>query len=54
MSNLVEYRVADGVAEIVMNRAPVNAIDHALARQVIDAYKRAKDDKDGRGPTGAE
>jgi enoyl-CoA hydratase len=48
MSTLVEYRVADGVAEIVMNRAPVNAINHELARQVIDAYKRAKDDKEAR------
>lgn len=48
MTKLVEYRVADGVAEIVMNRAPVNAINLQLAREVIDAYKRAKDDKDAR------
>ena len=48
MSTLVEYRVAEGVAEIVMNRAPVNAINHELARQVIDAYKRAKDDSAAR------
>jgi enoyl-CoA hydratase len=48
MSTLVEYRVAGGVAEIVMNRAPVNAINLELARAVIDAYKRAKDDKDAR------
>jgi hypothetical protein len=34
MANLVEYKVADGVAEIVMNRAPVNAINLQLAREV--------------------
>jgi enoyl-CoA hydratase len=48
MPELVEYRVADGVAEIVMNRAPVNAINMELARAVIDAYKRAKDDSAAR------
>jgi enoyl-CoA hydratase/carnithine racemase len=48
MPSLVEYRVADGVAEIVMNRAPVNAINLELARGVIDAYRRARDDKAAR------
>ena len=33
MPALVEYRVIENVAEITMNRAPVNAIDHQLARQ---------------------
>lgn len=44
MTELVEYRVIENVAEISMNRAPVNAINLALARGVIDAYKRAKND----------
>ena len=48
MEKLVEYRVIEGVAEIVMHRAPVNAINHQLAREVIDAYKRAKDDPAAR------
>ena len=48
MASLVEYRVADGVAEITMNRAPVNAINHQLAREVIDAYQRAKADDSAR------
>ena len=44
MAQLVEYKVADGIAEIVMNRAPVNAINLQLAREVIDAYVRARHD----------
>jgi len=48
MATFVDYRVSEGVAEIVMNRAPVNAINHELARAVIDAYKRARDDKSAR------
>ena len=48
MTELVEYRVIEGVAEITMNRAPVNAIDHQLAREVIDAYNRARVDDTAR------
>lgn len=48
MTELVEYRVIEGVAEITMNRAPVNAINHQLAREVIDAYRRAKEDTSAR------
>ena len=48
MPQLVEYRVIENVAEITMNRAPVNAIDHQLAREVIDAYNRAKEDDTAR------
>ena len=48
MEKLVEYNVVENVAEIVMRRAPVNAINHELARQVIDAYKRAKEDTAAR------
>ena len=48
MTQLVDYRVIEGVAEITMNRAPVNAIDHRLAREVIDAYVRARKDESAR------
>jgi len=48
MNELVRYRVVDGVAEITMNRPPVNAINHQLAREVIDACQRAKADDSAR------
>ena len=48
MAELVRYEVTEGVAEIVMHRAPVNAINLQLAREVIDAYKRARDDESAR------
>ena len=48
MTNLVEYRVIENVAEIVMNRPPVNAINHQLTREVVDAYKRARFDDSAR------
>lgn len=48
MAQLVQYAVTDGVCEITMNRAPVNAINHELAREVVDAYKRAREDKEAR------
>jgi enoyl-CoA hydratase/carnithine racemase len=44
MPDYVTYEVVEGVAEITMNRAPVNAINMRLAREVIDAYKRARED----------
>ena len=42
MAEFVDYVVNEGVAEITMHREPVNAINMQLAREVIDAYKRAK------------
>lgn len=45
---LVKYEVRDQVAEITMNRAPVNAITIELARGVIDAYHRARGDESVR------
>jgi enoyl-CoA hydratase len=45
---LVKYEVRDQVAEITMNRAPVNAINMELARGVIDAYHRAREDDEVR------
>ena len=44
MFELLDYTVRDRVAEIVMRRAPVNAINHALIDEILAAYQRAKDD----------
>ena len=44
MHELVRYEVRDRVAEIAMDRGPVNAISTELARGVIDAYRRARED----------
>lgn len=48
MHELVRYEVRDGVAEITMDRGPVNAISLELARGVIDAYRRAREDDAAR------
>ncbi len=48
MPDLVNYQVVDNVAEIVMNRPPVNAINFQLAREVVDAYKQARHDESAR------
>lgn len=48
MSSYVDYSVLDGVAEITMNRGPVNAINPQLAREVIDCYHRARKDDSAR------
>ena len=48
MGKLVQYEVIENVAEITMNRAPINAIDHQLTREVIDAYHRARRDDSAR------
>lgn len=45
MAEYVDYNVVEGVAEIAMNRGPVNAINLQLAREVIDAYRRARADE---------
>jgi len=41
----VDYKVVDRIAEITMNRPPVNAINLELAHNVIDAYRKARDDE---------
>jgi enoyl-CoA hydratase/carnithine racemase len=41
----VDYEVVDRVAQITMNRPPVNAINFEMARNVIDAYYKARDDE---------
>lgn len=40
----VDYAVRDRVAEITLNRAPVNAIDHALIDDLLAALAQAKAD----------
>lgn len=40
----IDYAVRDRVAEITLQRAPVNAIDHVLIDGLLAAYERAKAD----------
>jgi len=44
----VDYSVQDRIATIAMNRAPVNAIDHAMIDALHAAFRRADADKDVR------
>lgn len=44
----LDYTVNDRVAEITMRRAPVNAINHALIDDLLDAYRTAREDKNVR------
>lgn len=48
MSGHVDYEVKDSVAEIVLKREPVNAIDLALSQQLNAALRRARDDTQAR------
>src|SRR3954469_297976 len=41
---LVQYEVNSRIAEITLNRPPVNAINTQLANEVIAAYRLAKED----------
>ena len=41
----VEYAVADGIAEIRLNRAPVNALSLDLVESLIAALRRAAGDR---------
>ena len=41
---LVRYEVKSRVAEITLNRPPVNAINVQLANEVVAAYRLAKED----------
>ena len=44
----IGYEAAEGVCEITMRRAPVNAIDHGLIDDVNAAYRLAREDADVR------
>ncbi|WP_225712251.1 enoyl-CoA hydratase/isomerase family protein [Bradyrhizobium semiaridum] len=45
MTDLVHYSVADKIAEIVLDRAPVNALSIALIDALLAALARARDDE---------
>ena len=42
--DIVKYEVADWIAEITLNRAPVNALSPQLIDALLDALKKAKSD----------
>jgi enoyl-CoA hydratase len=44
----VHYEIIDAVAEITMDRPPVNAIDFALIEEVVAALRQAGEDKEAR------
>src|SRR5690606_39131507 len=39
------YAVLDGVAEITLNRAPVNALSIPMLEEILSAFQRARDDE---------
>ncbi len=44
----IRYEVRDRIAEITMIREPVNAIDMALAQEIVHAYGRVREDPEVR------
>lgn len=44
MSNLIHYRIEDGLALIALNRPPVNALGQPLRAAILDACERAAAD----------
>lgn len=44
----VNYQVTDGIAHVIMNRPPVNALSIELVADILTAYKLAKDDANVR------
>ena len=44
MTNAVIYSVSEGIADIVLTRPPVNALDLATVREIIAALRRAAAD----------
>jgi enoyl-CoA hydratase/carnithine racemase len=47
-TSLVDYAVSDHVAEITLNRAPVNAFSIAFLDEILAAFQRAADDENVR------
>jgi enoyl-CoA hydratase/carnithine racemase len=45
---LVHYRVADGIAELLLDRPPVNAVDGELIDELLAALERARCDVSAR------
>ncbi|MFO1188855.1 MAG: enoyl-CoA hydratase/isomerase family protein [Alphaproteobacteria bacterium] len=46
--SLLDYVVQDHVAEITMRRGPVNAINHDLIDEILEAYRTARRDPEVR------
>ena len=44
-TTMIHYQITDGVATIVMNSEPVNALGLAMRRSLIDHLQRAIDDE---------
>jgi len=40
----IDYSVQDGVAEIILNRAPVNALSIPMLEEILAAFRSARDD----------
>jgi enoyl-CoA hydratase len=47
-SKVVHYEIRDRVAEITLAREPVNAINHQLIDELLEAYARARADDEAR------
>jgi enoyl-CoA hydratase/carnithine racemase len=47
-ADLVHYSVTDAIAEITLDRAPVNALSMALIDALLEALQKAKDDENVR------
>jgi enoyl-CoA hydratase/carnithine racemase len=45
---LVHYRLVDGIAELLLDRPPVNAVDGALIDELLAGLERARLDTDAR------
>jgi len=45
---LVHYRAADGIAELLLDRPPVNAVDGPLIDELLAGLERARRDDDAR------
>ena len=43
-NNIVRYDVSEAIAEITLDRAPVNALSMQLIDALLDALKKAKED----------
>jgi enoyl-CoA hydratase len=46
--NSILYEIRDGVAEISLGRAPVNALDEPTLAELLAAFRRAAADRDAR------
>jgi enoyl-CoA hydratase len=48
INGTVRYEVSNGIARIILNRPPVNALDLEMTRGVVTALKKAAKDKETR------